>query len=82
LPLAAAKARAKDLRVHFKNTYETATAIRGWNLKRAVRYLRDVLSHKRCIPLRRYRDHTGRTGQASQFGVTQGSKISQNFKES
>jgi large subunit ribosomal protein L17e len=30
-----AKSRVDDLRAHFKNTFETATAIRGWNLKKA-----------------------------------------------
>jgi len=30
-----ATARAKDLRVHFKNTYETAKAIRGMLLTKA-----------------------------------------------
>jgi large subunit ribosomal protein L17e len=31
-PTKAVKASAKDLRIHFKNTYEVVTAIKGMNL--------------------------------------------------
>ena len=34
------KARGGDLRVHYKNTHETARAIAGMTLKRAVRFLK------------------------------------------
>ena len=55
------KASAKDLRVHFKNTYEVVTAIRGMNLGFAQRYLKDVLERKRCIPFVRFTGCIGRT---------------------
>ena len=68
----AAKARGKDMRIHFKNTYEVADAIRGMQLEKAQAYLKDVIDHKRCIPFRKYAATAGRTSQAHQFHVTQG----------
>ena len=72
LPLIAAKTRVDDLRAHFKNTYETARAVKGLKLKRAIKYLEDVLEHRDCIPYRRFTGHVGRTTQAKLHGVTQG----------
>lgn len=63
---------AKDLRVHFKNTFETARAIRGMLLNKAEAYLRQVLDHQRCVPFTRYDGATGRTGQAKEWGTTHG----------
>lgn len=60
------------LRVHFKNTRETAMTIKGLSLDKARRYLCDVLEHKRCVPFRRFNGHVGRTAQAKEFGLTQG----------
>lgn len=71
-----AKARGKDMRVHFKNTYEVAGAIRGMKLEKAQKYLQDVIEHKRCIPYRMFSATAGRTAQAHQFHVTQGSEPS------
>ena len=39
---------------------------------KAKQYLKDVLAHKRCVPFVRYNGHVGRTGQAKEFGLTQG----------
>jgi len=61
-----------DLRVHFKNTYEVAGAIRGLPLSKAKIYLDAVLEKKRCIPYRVYNFHIGRTGQAKEFKLSQG----------
>ena len=72
VPAKAVKARGSDLRVHFKNTFETGRAIKGMYLKTAIKYMKDVLNHKRCVPFTRFRNHTGRTGQAKEFGFTQG----------
>ncbi|XP_020525441.1 60S ribosomal protein L17-2 [Amborella trichopoda] len=58
------KARGSDLRVHFKNTRETAFAIRKLPLVKAKRYLEDVLTHKQAIPFRRFCGGVGRTAQA------------------
>jgi large subunit ribosomal protein L17e len=71
-PAKAAKARATDIRIHFKNTYEVGRVIKGMGLKVAIKYLKDVLNHKRCIPFTRFRNHTGRTAQAKEFGITTG----------
>ncbi|KAK6930828.1 Ribosomal protein L22/L17, partial [Dillenia turbinata] len=60
----ACKARGSDLRVHFKNTRETAHAIRKLPLAKAKRYLEDVLAHKQAIPIRRFCGGVGRTAQA------------------
>ncbi|GLJ26510.1 hypothetical protein SUGI_0512660 [Cryptomeria japonica] len=58
------KARGSDLRVHFKNTRETAQAIKKLPLGKAKRYLEDVLAHKQAIPFRRFCGGVGRTAQA------------------
>ncbi|PQP94510.1 60S ribosomal protein L17-2 [Prunus yedoensis var. nudiflora] len=63
-PTKSCKARGSDLRVHFKNTRETAHAIRKMQLGKAKRYLEDVLAHKQAIPFRRFCRGVGRTAQA------------------
>ncbi|KAK9846194.1 hypothetical protein WJX84_002346 [Apatococcus fuscideae] len=50
----ACKACGSDLRVHFKNTRESAFALRNMDLTKAKKYLEDVLAHKRIIPYRRF----------------------------
>nr|POE73003.1 60s ribosomal protein l17 [Quercus suber] len=65
-----ARARGSYLRVSFKNTRETAQAINGWKLARAVRFLENVQEHKEAVPMRRYAGSTGRTAQGKQFGVS------------
>jgi len=65
-------AKATYLRVHFKNTRETAAAIQGMPLERALRYLSDVQEHKQCVPFRRFNGGVGRTAQAKAFKATQG----------
>merc|ERR1711974_330302 len=71
-PTKSVKAKGSNLRVHFKNTHETAQAIKGMKLTRAKAYLNAVLNHKECIPFRYYMGSTGRTAQAKQFGTTTG----------
>jgi len=65
-------ARGFDLRIHFKNTYETANAIKGMLIKKAKQYLEAVLDHQRCIPFLKYNKSIGRTGQAKEFKHTKG----------
>ncbi|KAF5006597.1 hypothetical protein FDECE_7033 [Fusarium decemcellulare] len=65
-----ARARGAYLRVSFKNTRETAQAINGWKLQRAVAFLENVKEHKEAVPMRRYAGSTGRTAQGKQFGVS------------
>ena len=66
------KTRSNDTRVSFKNTYETARACQGMTIPTAIKYLEDVLEHKRCIPYRRFNGSMGRTAQAKEFGLVQG----------
>jgi large subunit ribosomal protein L17e len=68
----AAKARGSNLRVHFKNSRETAKAIHGMSLARAKSYLQDVMDHKRCIVFRRFCGGVGRTKLAKNEGSTNG----------
>ncbi|KXL41884.1 hypothetical protein M433DRAFT_146192 [Acidomyces richmondensis BFW] len=69
-PAKSARARGSYLRVSFKNTRETAQAINGWKLSRAVSYLENVKEHREAVPMRRYAGSTGRTAQGKQFGVS------------
>ena len=57
-------ARGSDLRVHYKNTRETAAAIKGMGLRRAVQFLENVLEQKEAVPFRRHTGGAGRHAQA------------------
>jgi large subunit ribosomal protein L17e len=48
-----AQARGSHLRVHFKNTRETAFRLRRMELVKAKTYLEDVMARKRCVPFHR-----------------------------
>lgn len=65
-----AKSRGSYLRVSFKNTRETAQAVNGWQVNKALSYLEAVSEKKRAIPMRRFNGSIGRTGQGKEFGVT------------
>ncbi|EEP82186.1 60S ribosomal protein L17 [Uncinocarpus reesii 1704] len=65
-----ARSRGSYLRVSFKNTRETAQAINGFKLQRAVAFLENVIAHKEAVPMRRYAGSTGRCAQGKQFGVS------------
>ncbi|PHH79805.1 hypothetical protein CDD82_2161 [Ophiocordyceps australis] len=69
-PSKSARARGAYLRVSFKNTRETAQAINGWKLQRAIAFLENVKEHKEAVPMRRYAGSTGRCAQGKQFGVS------------
>ncbi|EFX01359.1 60S ribosomal protein l17 [Grosmannia clavigera kw1407] len=69
-PAKSARARGAYLRVSFKNTRETAQAINGWKLQRALTFLENVKTKTEAVPMRRYAGSTGRTAQGKQFGVT------------
>ncbi|KAK9826968.1 hypothetical protein WJX74_002088 [Apatococcus lobatus] len=68
----ACKACGSDLRVHFKNTRESAFALRNMDLTKAKKYLEDVLAHKRIIPYRRFCGGVGRSAQAKNEGQSNG----------
>lgn len=58
-----ARARGSYLRVSFKNTRETAQAVKGMKLERALKFLDNVQSKAECVPMRRYAGGEGRTAQ-------------------
>ncbi|CDW52113.1 60S ribosomal protein L17 [Trichuris trichiura] len=66
------KARGSDLRVHFKNTRETARVLRNMTLRRAVTYLKNVIAKKEIVPFRRFKGGVGRKAQCKQWKWTQG----------
>ena len=66
------KARCDDVKAHYKNTYSAAMVLKKMTIKKAQNYLEDVLAHRRCVPISRYNSHVARTGQAAEFGLTQG----------
>merc|ERR1712115_737669 len=55
-----------------KNTRETAQAIKHVHLKRAMRYLKNVMGKKEIVPFRRFSGCAGRKAQSKQFKCTQG----------
>merc|ERR1712080_634008 len=62
-----------NLRVHFKNTRETAQAIKKMPLHGATKYLKNVIAQKEIIPFRRFMGGVGRHAQANQVhGTAQG----------
>ena len=71
-PAKSCKTMGVDLRVHFKNTYETCCALKGRKLRDAQRYLADVITQKQCVPFHRFNSGCGRTAQAKAFKHTQG----------
>ncbi|KAL7719277.1 60S ribosomal protein L17 [Entamoeba marina] len=56
-------ARGDDLKVHFKNTFETARAIKGMKVARAETFLKNVLIKKEIVP---FRVHNGGVGRKAQ----------------
>eukprot|EP01114_Cavostelium_apophysatum_P010911 TRINITY_DN25059_c0_g1_i1.p1 TRINITY_DN25059_c0_g1~~TRINITY_DN25059_c0_g1_i1.p1 ORF type:complete len:180 (+),score=35.94 TRINITY_DN25059_c0_g1_i1:48-587(+) len=67
------KASASDLRVHFKNTRETAAALKGLTLRRAEDFLNNVLEKKETVPFRRFNGGVGRNAQVkAHWMATQG----------
>ena len=72
-PTKSCKSRGSNLRVHFKNTCETAQAIKGMHIQKVTKYLKDVTLKKQCVPFRCYNGGVGMLcAQAKQWGWTQG----------
>ncbi|KAL7672259.1 hypothetical protein ACOME3_007150 [Neoechinorhynchus agilis] len=71
-PAKTCRARGSNLRVHFKNTVETARAIKKMSLVRAKRYLNNVLEKKEIVPFKHFTGGIGRKAQAKQFNWSQG----------
>lgn len=70
--IVAAKSKVADLRAHFKNTYETARAVKGMKVKKAIQYMSNVLEHKQIIPFRVHTGGIGRHAQCKAFKHTEG----------
>merc|ERR1712042_169763 len=66
------KAKGSNLRVSFKNTCETANAIKKMPLGRALRFLKNVIQKKECVPFRVFNGGVGRCAQAKAWGLSQG----------
>merc|ERR1711941_176346 len=62
-PEKSCRAKGSYLRVHFKNTYEVAMSIKGMNLRKAERYLNDVIDKKQAIAFRVFNGGPGRHAQ-------------------
>lgn len=54
-----------DACFHHQNTRETAQAIKGMHIRKANKYLRDVVVKHQCVPFRRYNGGVGRCAQVS-----------------
>lgn len=59
--------QASNLRVHFKNTRETGSAIKGMSLKRAQHYLENVISKTEIVPFTRFKYGVSRKSQLKAF---------------
>jgi large subunit ribosomal protein L17e len=69
-PTKSAQSKVKDLRAHFKNTYNVVLAVKGMRIKRAIKYLERVLEHKSIIG---FRKHLGqRHAQCKDVGTNTG----------
>ncbi|XP_013790258.1 60S ribosomal protein L17-like [Limulus polyphemus] len=66
------KARGSNLRVHFKNTHETARAVKSMSLRRAQRYLKNVITKKEIVPFRKFTGGPSRKAQVKQWGHNAG----------
>ena len=67
-----AKSKGSNLRVHYKNTRETANALKGMGLKRAQKYLEDVIAHKDIVPFRRFTGGPGHKAQCKRWKAVSG----------
>ncbi|XP_053435084.1 60S ribosomal protein L17-like [Nycticebus coucang] len=71
-PTKSRKSRSSNLHVHFKNTRETAQAIKGMHIQKTTKYMKDVTLKKKCVQFRCYNGGVSRCAQAKQWGWTQG----------
>eukprot|EP00736_Rhodelphis_marinus_P014011 Rmarinus@m.24581 len=71
-PSKSCKAKGSNLRVHFKNTREAAMTIKGMSLRKAQRFLSDVIAKKQCVPFRRFVGGPTRPAQAKAWRTSQG----------
>ena len=66
-PTKSCKSRGSNLCAHFKNTRETAQAIKGMQIWRATKYLKDGTLQKPCVTFHHYSGEVGRCAWAEQW---------------
>ena len=71
-PTKSCKSRGSNLRVHCKNICKTAQAIKGMNIRKATKYLKDVTSKKRCVPFHCYISGAGKVYTGQTVGLDTG----------
>jgi large subunit ribosomal protein L17e len=64
----ALRVRATQERLHFKPAFEVGRAIKGLSPEKAIKYLEDVIAHKRAVPFRRYNEGITHHAQGHEFG--------------
>ena len=69
-PAKTASSKVKDLRAHYKNTFNTANAVKGMKIKKAIAYLHQVLDHKAIIGFTKHLAQ--RHAQCKQVGTNTG----------
>jgi|EP01083_Nonionella_stella_P038103 large subunit ribosomal protein L17e len=60
------KSRGSHLRVHFKHCREITHHIHGMNVKKAMKFMEDVLAFKALVPFVKYTGGIGRKAQGKQ----------------
>ena len=53
------RASMREKKVSHKHTREIAVAIKGLTIEKAIDYLQSVLTHKRSIPFKRFKNQVG-----------------------
>merc|ERR1711998_218964 len=66
------KGASKNVRVHFKNTRETASSLKGMSILRAKSFLNNVMKKKEIVNFRRYNYGVGRKSQVKCSGGVSG----------
>jgi large subunit ribosomal protein L17e len=61
------KSIVSNFHVQFKNTQETAQAIKGMCIYKATKYLKDVTLKKQCLTFQRYNGGVSWCSQAKQW---------------
>ena len=68
----ASMAKGENLKVHYKNTYETANALKGMRVERAEQFLKNVIYKKEIVPFRKHNGGVGRKGQCKNLNCAFG----------
>ena len=69
-PTKSAAAKVKDLRAHFKNTYNVVTTVKSMRIKKAIKYLERVMEHKSIVGFTKF--YAQRHAQCKDQGTNTG----------